>query len=41
MIENAKRIYFLNVGNILAQKAGSKAYWTLMNSVLNKTIIGE
>ena len=37
MIEEAKRNYFLKVGNTLANTGtSSRTYWSLINSVLNK-----
>ena len=36
MIENAKKSYLLNVGKSLAQKTSTRAYWSLINKVLNK-----
>ena len=40
LIEDAKRNYFLKVGNTLANReTSSRTYWTLINTVLNKAKI--
>ena len=36
MIENAKKSYLLNIGKSLAQKTSTRAYWSLINKILNK-----